>query len=183
MYIRRCLHVDTSGVHVHKSSTQWEITSWGVVMAPSVSAAMMLFVMCSTMPCWLTTPEFEQRCASDRQLCPGDVFHPSFHNGKLTRLLRRHSAQHSTASALVAGSWTSRICRRGWRGCKRPAACHGSRRERWWVLPHRCRVIRCVGSVLSDHITRDRIASHHLHRPAKTLGQSHAAAVCCPLAI
>ena len=31
---------------------------------PSVSAAMMLFVMCSTMPCWLTTPEFELSSAA-----------------------------------------------------------------------------------------------------------------------
>ena len=43
-----------------------------------------------------------------------------------TRLFRRHSAQHSTASVLVAGSWTSRICRRGWRGCKSPDQLHAT---------------------------------------------------------
>ena len=38
------------------------------------------------------------------------------------------------------------------------------------VLTHYEGVDWCAGSVLPGHIKRDRVASHHLHRPAKTSG-------------
>ena len=48
----------------------------------------------------------EQHCASDRQLRPGDVFHPSFQNEKPGYFdITAPGAQHSAASVLDAWSW------------------------------------------------------------------------------
>ena len=149
----------------------------------------------------------EQRCASDRQLRPGDFFHPSFQNGKpgyfditvrntlQPAFLMRGAEQagvaaeagvavkdhlHAAAVEESAGEFYKGVlCTAN----KPPFFIGGTQHP--LVLPHRRRVVWCVGSVLPRHATRDRVASHHPHRTAKTPGphQPHAAVVCSPLEI
>ena len=102
----------------------------------------------------------EQLCGSDRQLRPGDVFYPSFQNGKLGYfdVTVRNTLQ---PAFLMRGAEQAGIAAEA--GVAVKDHLHAAAVEESGGEFHLIVVEWCVASVLLGHASRDRVASNHLH--------------------
>ena len=129
-----------------------------------------LFAKCCIMPYWTTILEFKLSSAAQVHGCFGTEIY--LNGGQIcekvffvTKWSRDRAWYHTWNNVLLTanledGSFLSRVVDLNATAVKIAVVSFppSSLSSLHW----------CVGSVLSGHATRDRIVSHHLHRPAKT---------------